>query len=399
MFNVKYSVIKNDDFILDWFLDSVRLLAVNKEKIKIIIEGWVLGNENHEVNALYVKDGDHLHQVDLNVSRRDVLKKHSKANSASDLVHPYCGFNSALDVRGASLELGVVLGGEFINCARLDFIAPGVIISDSGWIFLDKDTNGSVEQFQGVRRVSSNWEDCWSAYFSEVGCYLSERCRYTFLLAPSKEEVLSEHYPFVRGKRTLVDRWLESHASYVTWPLDELRNERYLCYDAAETHWTDHGANLALSRALDAMGEGELSAIRPQYEVITIRGDLGDKVSPVIKSVRLKTLPASHAALIEDNGIVNHGNIKLFKNLSAVANKKLLIFGGSSSNYLLAHAANIFADVMFVHTTGGVDKSIVESFAPDFVVLQTNQRFIVTPPSPFVDVGIYANKISEKSNS
>ena len=393
MFDVKCKVTKNIVFGYRWYLDAIKLIAVNDERAKFFLEGWILGDDEVAISTLSIRDAKGLSSMPLTVSRRDVLRKHNVSSTQDASVKPYCGFKGEVEISGYFFEIGVVVNNEFLTAASLMFVLPSVVIGNTGWVFLDKDTNGSVAQYRGLKQAGGDWGARWKQYFSDIGSYLSGRCKFAFLLAPSKEEVMREEYPFARGNNTLLDRFLSAHGELVTWPLEELRAQRYLSYDAAETHWSDHGANLALSKAFSKMGEEDLAGTASQYEVVSIRGDLGDRLTPAVRSVRLKTIPCPGSTLVDDNKIVNHGNVKRYINTRAKSNAAVLIFGGSSANNFLVHASNIFASVIFVHTTGSVDKEIVALYEPDFVILQTNQRFIVSPPSPFVDVCVYsANK-------
>lgn len=392
MFEVKCDIKKFSEFRYPWYLDSVKVVSANEERTRFCLEGWILGDSEVAIDMLSIRDEKGLRHTPLTVSRRDVLRKYSASTAQDVSVKPYCGFRSEIDIYGCHFEIGTLVNNDFLTAASIKFILPSVVIGDTGWVFLDKDTNGSVAQYRGLRQVGGDWAARWKRYFSDVGLYLNDRCKFTFLLAPSKEEVMREEYPFARGSLTLVDRYLSAHGESITWPLGELRAEKYLSYDAADTHWSDHGANLAFSKALNALGETDLAKITSQYEVVSIRGDLGDRLTPAVRSVRLKTVLYPNSKLVEDNKIINHGNVKRYVNSDARKKATLLIFGGSSANNFLVHAANIFSEVIFVHTTGSVDKSVIELYKPDFVILQTNQRFIVTPPASFVDISIYSAK-------
>ncbi|WP_148661762.1 hypothetical protein [Pseudomonas putida] len=394
MFEAKCEVLSNRDFEFQWYLDSIKMLAVNQDRTRFVLEGWVLGSQDVAIDTLSIRDGRGVVNIPLSVSRRDVLRKHSVGGGPNVIVQPYCGFRSEIDISGHEFEIGVVVSGIFQAAACIKFVPPNVVIGSTGWIFLDKDTNGSVAQYRGLKQVGNDWDARWKNYFSAIDLYFNGGCKYIFLLAPSKEEVMREEYPFERGGRTLVDRFLSGYGATIAWPLKELREQKYLSYDAAETHWTDHGANIAFSKALRMLGEEKLSKATSNYEVVSIRGDLGDRLTPPVRSVRLKTLPSLGCELVEDNKIINHGNVKRYTNACAENTSTLLIFGGSSANNFLAHAANIFSQVVFVHTTGAVDKNMVERYKPDLVILQTNQRFIITPPSPFLDIDIYKAKAS-----
>lgn len=395
MSGVTFNIEKNKDFYLRWFLDTIKFDTDKLQQGETIIEGWIIGDENHATDSIIIEKNNQTLEFPFNVSRPDVVNKFYPTDNETDGYRPHlkCGFRVSIDFSQETFKLGVRINHKKYWAANIKPKKPDTLIGATGWIFLDNDTNESVPQFLGEKKVSENWIRDWNNYFISTSEYLNGFCKFTFLLAPSKEEVLQEEYPYIRTKETLAEKLILNFGDHITWPTAKLKDQKYLCYDMAETHWTDHGANIALSNCLADMEEPRLSDINATYDVVSIRGDLGDKVTPAVRSVRLKTVMSNSAALTSDNKIVNHGNIKIFKNSAPSSNKKLLIFGGSSANFMLPHAANLFGEVMFVHSTGSVDKSIVEKLSPDFVILQTNQRFIATPPKPFIDNEIFIKKV------
>lgn len=115
MFEAKCEVLSNRDFEFQWYLDSIKMLAVNQDRTRFVLEGWVLGSQDVAIDTLSIRDGRGVVNIPLSVSRRDVLRKHSVGGGPNVIVQPYCGFRSEIDISGHEFEIGVVVSGIFFK--------------------------------------------------------------------------------------------------------------------------------------------------------------------------------------------------------------------------------------------------------------------------------------------
>ena len=388
MINIQYQADLFEDIPVTWFIDFLAVDSRNGQEI-YTFQGWVLSNSNENIDTITIEQNGMVTEHVLTVPRPDVVDAYGADGKSNKKINSFCGFDIPIPAVGVDFKVGVKISGIYSILAIIKPSPSEVIIGLDGWLYLDNDTNSSPQQFTGEYEIDECWLAEWGAYFDSVERFFNNNCKYNFLIAPSKEEVLSAHYPRIRGKNNLIDRLMNAYGRYITWPAAELKQHRYLCYDSAETHWTDYGANLAFNCCMNSVGEIEISQLEPVYKIAQMSGDLGDKVIPNLASVRLQTIVQPTVKLLEDNEVINHGAKKRYVNSNPLTSKRIVVFGGSSSNYMLPHIASVFKETLFVHTTGSIDIKLVLDYEPDLVIMQTNQRFITRPPAAFIDIEDY----------
>jgi len=397
MLQPKYLIEKIEKFPLRWYLDKPSPgQAISGDWNTIYIEGWALNDPSGKISEIVIKDNASSKEKAFGFTkeRPDVIKYfHGKAHGSDQLK---CGFQINCAFYPDGLALGFRINGNTYWAATIKPSQNSVLQGRQGWLFIDSDTNNSTLQFTGRHPTNKNWLDQWNYFFEETERFLGQGNHHTFLVSPTKEEIFQDLYPWSRISTPLISVLNENFKERIVWPVKDLTQHRYLSYDAAESHWNDYGANLALNNCLIELGEPTPPPQR--YEVVTINGDLGDKISPRIKSTRLRTISSDGVLESYNNKIINHGNIKAYTNDLATTGKKLIVFGGSSANFFLTYAANVFSETIFIHTTGSIDRRLIDKHQPDLIILQTNQRFLVTPPPPFIDVSRYVKSKSITSH-
>ena len=89
--------------------------------------------------------------------------------------------------------------------------------------------------------------------------------------------------------------------------------------------------------------------------------------------------PLASSAAVFDNHLPNIGRVLVFGDAGAPWGS-LLLFGASSAYPMLKYLKRLFRRIVFVHSAGNADAEIVRHERPDYLVLQTTARFMVTPP-------------------
>ncbi|XAG24797.1 hypothetical protein MRM62_00850 [bacterium 19CA03SA04] len=366
----------------DWFLDNpINNCFIDSDYV-FSMAGWAFSIDRENFpNKVLIDDGFKINEYSFDVKRYDVI--HAKSNDLT--LNPCCGFSVNVKLTTDKYRLGFMLGRDVFWVASIKVIFDSTIRGMGDWLFLGEDTNDSVAQYIGSNRQDEIWISGWNNYFKEVDFYLSGKAKFSFVISPSKEELFSDFYPFKRYEKTHVEHLIDMHGKYIVWPKVELYNNRYLSYDIAETHWNDFGAYIAFIQYLESVDLKVDIFDDVKFTVKEVYGDLGHKVSPVVKSVRLFLDDDESGLIRTDNGVVNHGNMKTILNDNSLLASTLVIYGGSSANYFLKFASRVFRTVIFYHSTGSIDKDIFTKYNPDYVLFQSNQRFLVRPPAPFRD--------------
>lgn len=252
-----------------------------------------------------------------------------------------------------------------------------------GQLFLGGDSNDSIGQFVEDRQQSSGSINDWSATFNQFNRWKNafNLDNLSLLIAPAKEEVLREYYPFPRAKRTVVDDFRERFRDQdIIFPIWELWERRHLSYSTTDTHWTDFGATAVAMKVLRnwAISDADL----PQTFTIKQRiGDLGSKVHPHASSFDTCFLPEVKTCKVFDNGINNQGCIRVFHNAHAPRNESLVIFGDSFGTNLAEAFTAIFQRVIYTYQPAGLDPELVRLVKPKHILLQITQRFLHGSPA------------------
>ena len=338
-------------------------------------------------------NGVTVHTQAFNTKRPDVVERvlHERAENHVQLC---CGFIAqiAAEKLTSGFQVGVRADGVDTWLAQVDFTEPMKVLEGSeGWLFLDNDSNHSVDQYIGQRMLGTEELNLWREYLSAVQV-LAQRTnmRHALVIAPSKEEVLPHRYPFNRAQTTVLDQvcalakpeWNVVNAA----PVLAAYTSPEACFKKTDTHWTDRGAMLAVMAVLERLEldvrKAEALFAKDVYEIRQEVGDLGCKMLPIrsAETEFLKT-PMPEQDAVFDNGLPNIGRALVFENGLAIYPWKMVIFGASSSYPMLKYLKRLFRRLVFVHSAAQVDKAVLLHEQPDFLLLQSNGRFLVQPPN------------------
>lgn len=277
----------------------------------------------------------------------------------------------------------------------------GVIRGRYDWLFLNNDYNQSIKQFKGEYLISPEHENGWKIYLDEV----KKHDNYFFIIAPSKESVFPQYYPFDKGHIRPIDQLLklikDSQIKY-SYPIEESQADP-TSYCKTETHWSMKSADGVVMDALSQL-DIDLSNYKSplSFRATKWLGDLGSKCD----------FPEYDSYLVYDNTVKEEpvftnalpvrGTIKKFINPNSFLDKTIVIFGGSSIFACLQSFLPIFRKIVIVWSHATIINEIISYEKADYVLLQTNERFIVKSPKVVDKISdcyltVRTNKLSEQS--
>ncbi|MFK4136211.1 hypothetical protein ACI2KR_28610 [Pseudomonas luteola] len=381
-----------------YYIDSPSTSFFMENDGTFIFCGWFLSlDENISINYLILKRLEAETKIYFDQKRPDVLY----AFFGEDIggANEACGFKVTLDKPKEPFQISICINEVEMDLFRIHlFQAEKVLVGKEDWLYLDNDSNHSVEQYCGKIAIDKALIG-WDKFFSRENIsYIDKRCSTCFLIAPSKEYIVNNFYPYERGGESIAEIISERYKSII-YPIEELVFHKELSFWKNDTHWTDFAVSLVCRRILEAFNISldfyEEYISKKKYKLFFDVGDLGGKIAngkaaPVFRM----DLEIEKENIVFDNNIVNFGHILILQNNDARLNATCIVFGGSSAKDTLIYILSMqFSRVVFVHTAGRIDKAIIEHEDPAYIVQQTNQRFLLSPEDFFIDVNYY---ISEK---
>jgi len=339
------------------------------------LSGWVL-HENKPVNViLQYSNHDSVHSCEI--IRKDVvalLKKDAEAQ---------CGFIIPI-VHPVDFKVGFIINDEPVWVALVKIKqASKVLHGSNGHLFLDNDTNKSVEQFRGQTLISDECLSLWYKYFERLESYTKERnAKYIFTLAPAKELVFPNLYPYTKSIITPAEQFLVNLNKFnIFYPLDVLREAGDISYWKLDTHWTDYGAGLVVKNILEKLKKEQKNPFPFPFQVKRLNGDLGSKLPQLTtQDILMADFTSAKNQKKFDNKIVNRGWIQIYENENSINQEKVIIFGDSFSVNMVPYLVTNFKKVIHVLSGARIDYDILEQELPDIIISEITTRFLIQPP-------------------
>lgn len=371
-----------DEMVIKWNLDQPKSEQSVEMGDVMRIKGWVVGKGAAPLQ-LIIKQGKQTAAVALNRPRPDVVKKILQQEPEGN---PFlqCGFVHDIVITGDPVAIGFRLNERDHWLGLLHFEKTSkVLIGRRENLFLDNDTNHCIEQFQGTYPIPRSAIPAWVDYIQSLEKLEHEKgMRAVLLVAPGKEFVHADDFPYVRGARTPVDEVTELFGGTrrLVYPIAALAREKDVTYSTGDTHWTDYGAMVAAQAVCERFGDA-VPPDAPPFRLTMRAGDLAKKLAEPVKSPHfLADFSATDVSLTFNNGIHNHGRVHRYENPSSPSTSRVLLFGDSFSVNLTPWLGLCYREVLYIHTAGSIDTDIVEKFRPDILIAQTNTRFLVRAP-------------------
>lgn len=219
----------------------------------------------------------------------------------------------------------------------------------------------------------------WDRFFHKVGVSCNDlEIKCAFMIAPAKEFVYPEDFPFEKGTITPLEQFIVSSSDKVKMvnPLLSLMREKEFTYFKADTHWTEYGAFLA---AQLVCAEFKVPLVIPDlaYVIKPKLGDLGSKMYPpqAESSLQVHDVDILKSFEIFDNGVPVRGNVRIYENPLADNISTLLIFGDSFSVDLADFLSHSFTRVVSVFSGADLDWSIIANEKPDYMLIELASSF------------------------
>lgn len=387
--------------VLAWCLDIPSKRVPYKTTPRgLLLQGWLLLKSKYilESNICNIvvswAAASELH-IPLNQPRSDVIEHYSHL---VDVKQNLCGFSATIPFNVKSFSIYVDVNQRRYCLAKVntqfystDFQerALNVLEGEQGWLFLHNDTNQSVDQYQGKLLLSQVGLNKWKSFL----CGMSRMqeifsIKTLLVISPSKEAVLEAYYPYKETSGvTPIDQVLAiKSGAEIVYPVTGLKSLGDHSFIKTDTHWTPKGAREASVEVGQRLGFRKNDILKlfdnDIYKNSGIVGDLGSKLVPPQSSTLDVLVNFSHQKIkIYDNGLPNFGRLMVMEYSEPLSEKVCLIFGSSSSYFMLNYLTRFFSKTIFIHTAGNIDPLVVESVQADYVIAQTTGRFVIQAPT------------------
>ena len=280
---------------------------------------------------------------------------------------------------------------------RLDLPVPSVddkvAEGKDGWLFLANDSNDTLGQHAGERLLTDHPGPAVArpargavrlALSPGHSLRLHDRARCARCLlghAARRESHPATTRPVLQVLDHLAER--ESWAP-VLYPLEALRAEReQVVYPKTGSHWSEYGAFLGyrelMARLTETFPVRRLTRKELHLSAEQRAGDLGLKFDPPIRSryVYVDVID-SHARLIHDNRVRNHGRLVEFE-ADAYNALTCLVFGDSYAVRVVPLLAESFQRTFWAHSY--FDYELIRELRPDVVVSVVSERGMIVVQS------------------
>ncbi|MGK7870690.1 polysaccharide pyruvyl transferase family protein [Falsiroseomonas sp. E2-1-a20] len=350
------------------------------------IAGWVASNQATPPELRIRLDGQDLGLAKI-IGRRPEVAPNAWSFSLevpqAALARTVMRVEAVLAANGAHLQNSPVVTSFAEDDGRK------VLQGRDGFLFLQNDTNGVLDQIQARRRLTPAELEAWADFFRDLDATAVARGAQAFyLVAPNKECVFADRLPQgievseerpVRQIEALV-RSLDLRATRLVYPLEALtRAEAHAVYPRGDSHWSDYGAMLALAELEAALGDDSGASVEGEYRVEYRNADLLAKLGgvcvepqPVLKRAR----PA--ATLLADNGVVNTGRRRDWRGGAKARAGRLLMAHDSFGDWLIPSLAERFGATTTIWNAS-VDRRVLEEVAPTVILFERAERFLTVP--------------------
>ncbi len=351
----------------------------NRERVA----GWVASTHETPPEVRILLDGRDLGPARIGSRRSDVS---SHAWSFSLGVPDSALAKTVMRVEAVIAGTGAHLTNSPVVTSFAEDDARKVLQGRDGFLFLQNDTNGVLDQVTGRRRLTAGELDAWAAFFEELdGTALARGAQAYYLVAPNKECVHAERLPAgievseerpLRQVEALIRR-LGLHATRLVYPLEAMRRAAtHPAYPRGDSHWSDYGAMLAIAEFDLVRGAAPETPDEAEYRTEYRNADLLAKLGGVCVEPQPVLRRPGTARLVADNGVVNTGRRREWRRDGAEG--KLLMAHDSFGDWLIPTLAERYARTTTVWSPV-LERGLVEEADPTVLLFERAERFLTVP--------------------
>ena len=283
---------------------------------------------------------------------------------------------------------------------RSNPLEKSVVIGKDGWFYLGNEYALLVDKNLGYRPLSKEeLEDIKNSILRKQHSCDSLGIKFIITLAPDKQTIYPEYYPFNFKKKGLsrieqVDELLKSMDINYINIIDTLKNHKMICkeniYHKKDSHWNFHGAWAAYTKIFTKAHQLVPDIKCLTLDDITIIEDSCFKGMDLAKMLsidnteyvdlyRLKEHNIEQIETATQEKYENHYLVLKFhaKNANVKAGK-IALYGDSFCNNLYELVAGSCHELFHNQSIGDIyfDKELLEREKPDILIYEIVERYV-----------------------
>lgn len=355
------------------------------------ISGWISFDEN-EISKIYYQINDtELKEVELKYGNRADLISANIEHFLFEIDVSDKYLDKPLEFFIFDSEKKSILGTPKIietNQSELKKVLAG----KSGWLFLDNDSNNNLafynEDMPLNSAVISSWREETVRRNLTADKINSKICS---IIVPEKTHLYNKFLPdyFKRHESPILKRFkndkILSHYIVPTFSreIDDFEQGKELYYKG-DSHWNFYGAYHAYLDIIYHLGlENEALKFKEHFKSRKhyLAGDLITKTLDVnVELVEHISPKNTNYHCIYRNSLHTTGRIEEYSNSKAPNQSRVILFHTSSIDWMKPFLLSHFGHVKLIWDKN-VDWDLVESFNPEYIIYQTNERFLYSAPT------------------
>lgn len=372
------------------------------------ISGWVSFDEKELPKIYYQMNDSELKEVELKKGNRPDLVSANIEHFLFDIDGADKYLDNPLEISIFDSEKKQVLGTPKkieTNQSELNKI----LIGKSGWLFLDNDSNDNLAFYNEDKPLNSAVISGWRE--ETVRRHLTAdkiNAKICSIIAPEKTHLYNKHLPdnFKKHESPILKRFkndkILSHYIVPTFSrdIDDFGKEKELYYKG-DSHWNFYGAYHAYLDIMSYLGlENEALKFKENFRSSKhyLAGDLITKTLGVnVELVEHISPKNTNYHCTYRNSQHTTGRVEEYLNDKASNQSRVIIFHTSSIDWMKPFLLSHFGHVKLIWNKT-IDWDLVVSFNPEYIIYQTNERFLYSAPAASINTLFNENNHKLKSD-
>ena len=306
----------------------------------------------------------------------------------------------------------IILLNRELKYKLFDEVEGDVLVGKDGWLFYNPkdETENIINDYIGKNLFSSKELDEITKKFININnLFKKKNIDFCILVAPNKNRIYSEYFPQSYGKlnenyriKQITDYFATSSDIRAYDLTNVLLEKKYklseLLYHKYDSHWNSLSGYISSQFLLKVFGTDIPNVLDDKLTIKKIKGasvdlaflaglynlvdddvDYSISFDANIKEENVSSINYMEVfnslKLIEEThkDYFNSAHISIYKNISPIDNRKILIIGDSFADAMLHQLKFLFSETAFVSHLLFIP-TMVNEFKPDIVIFESVER-------------------------